>query len=74
MPEPLRAIDSNVVLCYLLRDNIEQWEKATSLIDSDQPLGLTPVTLAEVAWTLTGATLSARAAHRGSAAHGINSP
>jgi len=54
MREPLRAIDSNVVLRYLLRDDPEQWEKATRLIDSDRPLGMTAVTLAEIAWTLAG--------------------
>ncbi|MBI2942357.1 MAG: PIN domain-containing protein [Chloroflexi bacterium] len=54
MPEPLRALDSNVVLRYLLRDSPEQWERATRLIDSDRPLGLTAVALAEVGWTLAG--------------------
>ena len=53
MPE-LRAIDSNVILRYLLRDNLDQWEKATRLIDSNESLGLTAVALAEVAWTLLG--------------------
>lgn len=52
MAEPLRAIDSNGVLRYLLRDDIDQWRKATRLIDSEQPLGLTVVALAEVAGTL----------------------
>lgn len=50
----LRAIDSNVVLRYLLQDESGQWEKATRLIDSEEPLGLTAVTLAEIAWTLGG--------------------
>lgn len=54
MPEPLRAIDANVVLRYLLQDIPEQWARATRLIDSDQPLGLTAVAMAEIAWTLSG--------------------
>ena len=54
MSEPLRAIDANVLLRYLLRDIPEQAEQARRLIESDRPLGLTAVTLAEVAWTLAG--------------------
>lgn len=54
MPDPLRGIDSNVVLRYFLGDVPEQAEKARKLIESEQPLGLTAVALAEVAWTLAG--------------------
>lgn len=54
MVEPLRAIDTNVLLRYLLRDVPAQAEQAERLIDSGRPLGLTAVTMAEVAWTLTG--------------------
>jgi predicted nucleic acid-binding protein len=49
-----RAIDSNVILRYLLKDNLAQSESARDLIESMQPLGITPVALAEVAWTLSG--------------------
>lgn len=52
--EALRAVYTNVVLRYLLRDEAEQWQRATRLIASDQPLGLTAVALAEIAWTLAG--------------------
>ncbi|MBI2953346.1 MAG: PIN domain-containing protein [Chloroflexi bacterium] len=54
VPEPLRGVDANVVLRYLLRDIPEQAERARVLIDSDRPLGLTAVALAEIAWTLAG--------------------
>ena len=54
MPEPLRAIDANVLLRYLLSDVPEQAHRARRLVDSEQPLGLTAVALAEVAWTLAG--------------------
>ena len=54
MAEPLRAIDTNLLLRYLLGDIPERMEKAQKLIDSDLPLGLTAVALAEVAWTLAG--------------------
>jgi predicted nucleic acid-binding protein len=54
MPEPLRAIDANVLLRYLLDDDPEQAAKARRLVDSDQLLGLTAVALAEIAWVLAG--------------------
>lgn len=50
----LRAIDANVVLRYLLADVPSQFETARGLIESGQPLGLSAVALAEVAWTLAG--------------------
>jgi predicted nucleic acid-binding protein len=54
MPEPLRAVDTNVLLRYLLNDIPDQAERARRLIDSDEPIGITPVALAEIAWVLTG--------------------
>ncbi|MDO8689012.1 MAG: PIN domain-containing protein [Dehalococcoidia bacterium] len=54
MAEPLRAIDANVLLRYLLNDVPEQAEKARRLIDSEQRIGLTVIALAEVAWKLAG--------------------
>lgn len=54
MPEPLRAVDANVVLRYLLNDVPQQTERARRLIDSDLHLGLTAVALAEIAWVLAG--------------------
>ena len=52
--ERLRAVDANVLLRYLLRDVPDQAEKAWRLVESEEPLGLTAVALAEIAWTLTG--------------------
>lgn len=54
VPEPLRAVDANVLLRYLLKDVPEQGERSHRLIDSDRPVGLTAVALAEIAWTLAG--------------------
>jgi predicted nucleic acid-binding protein len=54
MPEPMLAIDANVLLRYLLDDVPEQAEAARHLVDSSQPLGLTAVALAEIAWVLAG--------------------
>lgn len=51
---PLRALDANVVLRYLLADVPDQFEAARAVMDSDEPLGLTAVVLAEVAWTFSG--------------------
>lgn len=54
MPEQPRAVDANVILRYLLDDLPDQAAKARRLIESDEVLGLTAVTLAEIAWTLAG--------------------
>jgi predicted nucleic-acid-binding protein len=50
------AIDANVLLRYLVRDNEDQWVKADALIrgmaDGKPQLLCDPVTLAEVVWVL----------------------
>jgi predicted nucleic acid-binding protein len=51
---PIRAIDSSVLLRYLLNDDLDRAERARRLIESSERLGVTPVALAEAAWTLTG--------------------
>ena len=50
--EPRRAIDSNVLLRYILHDVPEHAVRAKRLIESTQPLAVTAVALAEVGWTL----------------------
>lgn len=47
-------MDANVLLRYLLRDVPDQAERARRLVESEEPLGLTVVALAEIAWTLAG--------------------
>lgn len=51
------AIDANVILRYLLRDNEEQWVKAHAVIAQVEDGALVvvcdPVILAEVVWVLT---------------------
>lgn len=54
MREPMRAIDANVVLRYLLSDIPDQSEEARRLIDSTDSVGITAVALAAIAWTLAG--------------------
>jgi predicted nucleic acid-binding protein len=55
--DPLRAVDTSVLLRYLLRDHPTLAPAAQHLVESPAPLGVTAVALAEVAWTLTGPRL-----------------
>ena len=57
MSPSIRAVDTNVLLRYLLSDVPELAEQARRLIESETPLGIGPIVLAEVAWTMTGSRL-----------------
>ena len=48
------AVDTNVLLRYLLADDASQHSKARALIKSQPPVLITDVVLAESVWTLTG--------------------
>ena len=48
------AIDTNVLLRYLLADDAVQHAKAKSLIKNKCPVLIADVVLAETVWTLTG--------------------
>lgn len=48
------AIDTNVLLRYLLVDDAPQHAKAKALIKSQHPVLITDVVLVESVWTLTG--------------------
>lgn len=48
------AIDTNVLLRYLLADDARQYTKAKALITSQCPVLITDVVLVEAVWTLTG--------------------
>ncbi len=48
------AIDTNVLLRYLLADDAGQHNKAKALIKGHRPVLITDVVLAETVWTLTG--------------------
>jgi len=48
------AIDTNVLLRYLLQDDEKQANKATKLILGTQPVLVTDVVLTETIWTLKG--------------------
>ncbi len=48
------AIDTNVLLRYLLEDDDRQFEKAVKLISGQQKVLVTDVVLVETIWTLRG--------------------
>jgi predicted nucleic-acid-binding protein len=48
------AIDTNVLLRYLLADDAAQYTKAMALIKNQRPALITDVVLIEAVWTLTG--------------------
>lgn len=48
------AIDTNVLLRYLLNDDKPQSKKAANLITGSTPVLITDVVLAETTWTLEG--------------------
>ena len=48
------AIDTNVLLRYLLADDASQHRKTKALIERQRPVLITDVVLAETVWTLTG--------------------
>ncbi len=48
------AIDTNVLLRYLLEDDEAQFEKANALIRGQHPVLITDIVLAETIWALRG--------------------
>jgi predicted nucleic acid-binding protein len=54
MSEVIRALDTNVLLRYLLDDHPLQSPSARRLVDSTERLGITLVALAEIVWVLSG--------------------
>lgn len=48
------AIDTNVLLRYLLRDDEEQAERARRIVEGDERVLITDLVLAETTWTLAG--------------------
>ncbi len=48
------AVDTNVLLRYLLADDVGQFRKAKKLIESNFPVLITDVVLVEAVWTLMG--------------------
>ncbi len=50
----MKAIDTNVLLRYLLDDDIKQAKKASALITGTNKVLLTDIVLTETIWTLKG--------------------
>ena len=48
------AIDTNVLLRYLLNDDIEQSKIASSIIEGSEQILITDIVLVETIWTLKG--------------------
>lgn len=48
------AIDTNVLLRYLLADDANQHKMAKAIIESQRPVLITDIVLVEAVWTLTG--------------------
>ncbi len=48
------AVDTNVLLRYLLQDDLKQSKKATQLILGSEKILVLDIVLVETAWTLTG--------------------
>jgi len=48
------AVDTNVLLRYLLQDDMAQSKRAISVILGDHPVVITDVVLVETIWTLKG--------------------
>ena len=53
-PNALIAIDTNVLLRYLLRDDEAQAERVRRVIECGERVLITDVVLAETMWTLAG--------------------
>ena len=48
------GLDTNVLIRYLTRDDLDQWEQASQIIQENQPCFISNVVLCEVVWVLRG--------------------
>jgi predicted nucleic-acid-binding protein len=48
------GLDTNVLIRYLTRDDLDQWERASQIIQENQPCFISNVVLCEVVWDLRG--------------------
>jgi predicted nucleic-acid-binding protein len=48
------GLDTNVLIRYLTRDDLDQWERASQSIQENQPCFISNVALCEVVWVLRG--------------------
>ncbi|GAB1540270.1 type II toxin-antitoxin system VapC family toxin [Scytonema sp. NUACC21] len=48
------GLDTNVLVRYLTKDDIDQWAQASQIIQENQPCFIGNVVLSEVVWVLRG--------------------
>ncbi|MUH01564.1 PIN domain-containing protein [Scytonema sp. UIC 10036] len=48
------GLDTNVLVRYLTKDDVNQWEQASQIIQENQPCFIGNVVLSEVVWVLRG--------------------
>ncbi|WP_017740666.1 PIN domain-containing protein [Scytonema hofmannii] len=48
------GLDTNVLVRYLTKDDVNQWEQASQIVQENQPCFISNVVLSEVVWVLRG--------------------
>jgi predicted nucleic-acid-binding protein len=48
------GLDTNILVRYLTRDDEQQWQRATTVIQQNQPCFITNIVLCELVWVLRG--------------------
>jgi len=48
------GLDTNVLVCYLTRDDESQWQQASKVIESGQLCFVANIVLCELVWVLRG--------------------
>lgn len=46
------GIDTNILIRYLTKDDLEQWELAVQIIQNNQPCFVSNIVLCEIVWVL----------------------
>ena len=54
------GLDTNILVRYLTRDDEQQWQKAATVIQQNQPCFITNIVLCELVWVLRGANYGFR--------------
>ena len=47
-------LDTNVLIRYLTKDELDQWKEASKIIQENQPCFISNIVLCEVVWVLRG--------------------
>jgi predicted nucleic-acid-binding protein len=54
------ALDTNILVRYLIKDDENQWQQAVSLIKENQPCLISNIVICELVWVLRGGTYGFR--------------